>query len=107
VKTVRVGQELERRLAAKAASLGVTESEVIRMALNQFCEEAPGQRSPFDEMVALIEQWEHEDAGKAEIDVARHSSELFGDQLYEDWFEKQGLKRVAEERARYHTSPAD
>jgi antitoxin component of RelBE/YafQ-DinJ toxin-antitoxin module len=106
MKSVRITPDLQLRLAAKAESLGVSESEVIRMALDQFCDEALDRRAPVDDMLALIEQWEREDVGKPELDVAQHSSKLFGDVLYEDWSKKQEL-RVAEERARYQTSPAD
>lgn len=105
MKSARVGDELEGRLAAKARTLGVSESEVIRMALEEFCE--PLADAPVDAMLSLIAEWELEDAGLPEVDVARHASRLFGESLEEEWGRKQRLLRIAESRAQFQTPAAD
>ena len=97
MKAVRLGAELEGRLAATARHMGVTESEVIRMAIEQFC----GQQAGGDDMLSLIELWEREDAGKPAVDVARRSSDLYGDELHREWSDRPGLLRAAEQPADY------
>ncbi len=107
MKTVRLDADLERRLTHQAQKLGVSESEVIRMALDQFCGQPAGQLAPVDDMLALIEQWERDDAGQPAIDVARHSSRLFGDLLFEEWARRHEVRRVAEEQAGWQAPPPD
>ncbi|HEX6513294.1 MAG TPA: CopG family transcriptional regulator [Chloroflexota bacterium] len=108
MKSVRLGQELQHRLAETAHALGVSESEVIRMAVERFCEIHVPRRSGADAMVALIEQWEREDAGQPALDVAQHSGELFGELLRRDWRkQEERLLRVAEDREDYQQQSPD
>lgn len=101
MKSVRLDDEFQERLSATARRLSVGESEVIRMALDEFCDAAPGH-SLLDELKPLLEQWELEDAGQPMIDIAANAKRLYAEGLYEDYLKKQdGYRRVAENRARY------
>jgi hypothetical protein len=101
MKSVRLDEGLQERLGATARRLGVGESEVIRMALDEFCDAKPG-RSLFDELKPLLKEWEAEDAGQPAVDIAGNAKRLYSERLYEDYLKKQdAYRRVAETRASY------
>lgn len=110
MKTVRLGSELEERLKRAADRLGVSESDVIRSALEGYLGEV--ERDPVEDLMALFEQWEREDKEQGldklpPTNFASHSSQLYGDQLYEEWRAKNRKPlKIAESRSEYHPAPS-
>ena len=108
MKSVRFSPELQRRLSATAERLALTESEVIRLALDDFCDEASDEASPADRVLELMRQWEREDEGSPSINVASRAHELWGDYVYEKHRKTHGQQlKVAEQSAEYKPASAD
>jgi len=105
MRSVRLPTALEEQLTATARTLKLTESEVIRLALERFCGAAAVEvPSAVADTVALIEQWEREDAG-ADLapvtDLASQASRIYEQLLHDNWREAQnasGVRQVAERK---------
>jgi len=117
MRSVRLAPELEQRLAGTARRLDTSESEVIRLALERYFE-VIDQADAGDDQLAFIRGWEerwHAEGldTQPQTDYASNSHRLYAELLQRDGKEThgpkgraaKGLRRIAEGRAGYDTSP--
>ena len=105
MKSVRLGAEVERRLAAAAEREGVNESELIRRALERYCDAQEATVQGFDGLLEIIGTWERDDvasegAQPLRTAVARNAHRLYGESI------RANLRRpspAAEQRAGHKT----
>jgi len=101
MKSLRLDEELAGRISTTAQRLRVSDSEVIRRALDEYCDPAPGE-SVAEALGDYIGAFE----GSGEL-AARDVHRLFGEIVGEKWRRREAapepteLARVAESKAAY------
>jgi len=101
MKSLRLDEKLAGRVSKTAQRLGVSDSEVMRRALDDYCDPAPGESLA----EALGDYIGFTKDSKGQF-TAREHHEAFGQMVEEKWRRRldksiRSLPRVAEARAKY------
>ncbi len=84
MKSIRLDDKMEWRLARTAERLHLSESEVIRRALDDYCDLAPG-----DSLAEALTDYIGE-SDSTETDLSTNVHQKFGEYVYEKWRRTQG-----------------